>query len=93
MKTASIKWTPRTEVYYRNRLEKARNRAMSMGFNPQPHHVLMLHDTGSETKGTVSFRETLVHDETAIEKMVAGKAIRISVTNGERTVQLYIDPE
>lgn len=79
-------------TYYKTRIEKARNRALCMGFKPADGWVLVLADVGSESKGTVSLRETSMEDSKAIDMMLNGTAWRMSVTNSERTVHLYIDP-
>lgn len=81
-----------TATYYKTRIEKARNQALCMGFRPTETGVLVLHDVGTSTKGSVSIREQMFLDHHAIDMMVDGTALRLAVTNSERSVQIFVDP-
>lgn len=79
-----------TAPYYARRIEQRRSMAFGMGFKPNETNVLVLRNVSEN--GGVMIREDLMTDEKAIAMLVDGTALRVSVTNNERNVHLYIDP-
>lgn len=80
----------RTTTYYENRINKARDTALRMGFDAHPSNVLCLVNEG--TTSDPRWRETWRLDEIACTLLVRGECIRASVSNLSRTVAVYVDP-
>lgn len=80
----------KTALYYRNRIDKARATARSMGFDPSPDNVLITIDQGTENDPR--WREVWTTDIIAAEALLNRSAIRASVSNDARTIHVYVDP-
>lgn len=86
-----------TPNFYKTRIAKAKDRLVQIGFS-KPNDafvVLALCETNrigcQPEAGTNIWRDIPVSEEQAVEMMVNGTAIRLSVTNSARQCNIFID--
>ena len=80
-----------TAKYYETRVTNAIAKAQSMGFNPLQNCVLCFMNISDDPKKPM-YRNSMLSVETAVGHMVSGAALRLSVTNSERIVEIFVDP-
>ena len=80
----------RTTTYYQNRIDKARNMAIGMGFKPNETNVLCLLNEG--TTSDPRWREMWRLDSDACELLVRGECLRAAASDMSRTIAIYVDP-